>query len=310
MTTQRVLLEHTTHEQFMAAEDFAVLLSDLSTFDWEIVEEVSYSSPTFDDAVKRHNVIARIQDNEFDELWVSNNGDEWATYWNSPRVFSALSIKEGGPIGSSYGNTLHHLAHRTEIAIAKAFGSWNNPYGVWDQTPSILHDWDRFTATYMQLPGIIAGLGSGHTAPNGVWDPGGWDYECSNAWPVWSTADAWEDYPDLSLAPPSRVDRDTWGPVDGDYERGYLIWWFKHLPHNPGSHFNHDVSKVIENDWWKYIVHYTPDAVVPDIKLPWQGFPKVQYYPAAGYYDMLKWFQVHGRSWWLWPEPWNVPTQW
>ena len=67
-------------------------------------------------------------------------------------------------------------------------------------------------------------------------------YDWGSAEKVWSNADGWLTYPDV---------RERWRMVScrewGCTARGYLNWWFSHLPRQSGK------TDGVLNNWWAYV---------------------------------------------------------
>jgi hypothetical protein len=103
--------------------------------------------------------------------------------------------------------------------------------------------WDIFTRIDMQHPDS-AHCGNIHFPPNGTSD-----YDYANPNYVITYADNWKRYP-LLLDQTRSVNRQEWSYPGGDYQRGFMRWWFNHLPRYTG------VYKGKLNNWWHYIVDY------------------------------------------------------
>jgi hypothetical protein len=58
------------------------------------------------------------------------------------------------------------------------------------------------------------------------------------------------------------VNRQEWYYPGGDYQRGFMRWWFNHLPRFTGTY----EGKL--NNWWHYIVDYE-EAVALANSTPW-----------------------------------------
>lgn len=134
---------------------------------------------------------------------------------------------------------VHNLGHRTENHLSRAYGGWNiaNP-----QTP-----WDYFTANVAQSNTTSYGVGSVHFPFNGASD---YDYANTRTFATYAD-DFVENFPAQTYA--AVVDgRDAWGDYGvGDWQRGYLSWFFGHVPRSDG-----DASDGRENNWYKYIYDF------------------------------------------------------
>ena len=98
--------------------------------------------------------------------------------------------------------------------------------GGW-QTDRLDHDWARFAANAHQ-PNGIAAAGTCHYPPNAVKD-----YDYDNKDFVESSADDWNNYPNLTGVK-TQVNCETWGGPN--YHRNFLKWWFARLPRSEGVH--------------------------------------------------------------------------
>lgn len=315
MSMMRTLLTWTTSEGRAQAESWRALLNDVSPVSWEFVAQEQTAQRTtmtrgdaFTAMVEAHHVRERVAANEIDEVWTTDNGDEWYIYWDASRPFVAMNIHP-----SALANCAHHFGHRVEESISRQFGIWNTRYQAQlgpGTLPKIVNDWDRFTAVASMAPGMVGGCGNCHCAPNGLWDDmksggAGWSYDHDNTWAgAWSSWRAWASYPDLT-APLERIGRDAWGMVQSDWELGYLLWWLRQVPRNVGTH--QDAGQQVENNWWKYIAFAATDGAAPPpvATTPWIGWPKL---PVPGSGDWMKafaWVSRYGMNAALYPAPWT-----
>lgn len=190
----------------------------------------------------KHRIADRANAGEFDELWVF--GAPWfgfyesrlagkGGYWyNSPPLEYPKLDRLLPIMGFSYergvAEMLEDLGHRTEATMTQVYGGWN--------ASSLGTPWDRFTMIDRDWIGE-AHVGSVHFPPNGRRD-----YDWGSAEKVWSNADGWLTYPDV---------QERWRMVScrewGCTARGYLNWWFSHLPRQSGK------TDGVLNNWWAYV---------------------------------------------------------
>ncbi len=230
----------------------------------------------YDYDTKRNNGV-------IDEIWVytfpfggmyeSQLMGPGAFWYNSPPLAHPGLNKLLSVMGWNYergvAEALHSLGHRAESAIVQAYGGWNVAP---EPTP-----WDIFTRIDRDHPGK-AHCGNIHFPPNGTSD-----YDYANTNYVVTYADNWKRYPIL-LDQTRTVNRQEWYYPGGDYHRGFMRWWFNHLPRYTGTY----EGKL--NNWWHYIVDYE-EAVTLANSTPWvsiehnsdhtvpQGYRLEQNYP-------------------------------
>jgi hypothetical protein len=64
------------------------------------------------------------------------------------------------------------------------------------------------------------------------------------------------------------VNNDTWGgrmpPNDpiGSHQRGFLYWWFSHMPAFAGQH------GIVSNNWWPYVFDMNLPVASADAAAP------------------------------------------
>jgi len=220
----------------------------------------------YDYDTKRNNGV-------IDEIWVytypfggmyeSQLMGPGAFWYNPPPLPHPGLTKLLSVMGWNYergvAEALHSLGHRSESAIVQAYGGWNVAA---DPT-----SWDIFTRIDVNQPGG-AHCGNIHFPPNGTSD-----YDYANTNYVTTFADNWKRYP-LLLDQTRIVNREEWYYPGGDYHRGFMRWWFNHLPRYTG------VYKGVLNNWWYYIVDYE-EAVALANNIIWVGIeePKIQQNP-------------------------------
>lgn len=193
--------------------------------------------------LEEYGVVPLIEADSIDELWIF--GAPYMGFWESAMagpgafyinggVYDSVAVAEPFAImGFSYeralAEMLHNLCHRTEATMTHISGGW--------AVDSLTTPWARFAANTHQSG--TAAVGTCHFPPNGEDH-----YDYDNPRTVASAAADWLDYPDLDrhYAP---VNRETWGgPL---YHENYMKWWFRHLPHVPGT------TDGFLNDWWRYV---------------------------------------------------------
>jgi hypothetical protein len=197
----------------------------------------------------RMRIRERVAAGEIDEVWV------WAmpfggmgesimigpgAYWCNHQPIEDKGAKRRFVVmGFNYERTvglaMHSYGHRAESIMDKVYGrSW------W---PFWKNDWERFTARAKD--GKAGGCGTVHFPPNGAKD-----YDYSNTTKVRSTCTDWESpSTKWQSGPPTEtfVSGADWADPDDD-NRGWLRWWFAHIPRLPGEHGGKRAN------WWSYIV--------------------------------------------------------
>ena len=133
------------------------------------------------------------------------------------------------------GEMLEDLGHRTESILWHVYGSWSA-----DPT----HAWNRFTLYDKIAPGEAA-CGNVHFAPNSTAD-----YQWGNTAYVWTTADDWLNYPNLT-GTKKWQNCSSWG--NGDI-RAHHVWWFSRIPH--ANHTTTEYGMTRLNNWWEYIQNF------------------------------------------------------
>jgi len=205
---------------------------------WHRPEGVDYHA-----LLSRYDLVARVRRGEIDEVWTIGfpYGGFYESRMAGPGAFwcNAPPLEGAGEAGRRFvimgfsfergvGEMLESYGHRSESILAHLFRG----------LPPEQNLWERFTRSEHTHP-RRAEVGTIHFAPNSRRD-----YDWGNPGPVLSHSRAWLNFPDLS-APPQVMDAREWG--QGDI-RLHHLWWFRHLPHAPGS------TNGISNNWWEYIV--------------------------------------------------------
>ncbi len=160
-----------------------------------------------------------------------------AFWYNSPPLQHPGLNKLLSVMGWNYergiAEAMESFGHRSESALVHAFGD------RWDVHAANPTAWEIFTRIDKDFPGG-AHVGNIHFPPNGLSD-----YDYSNRRYVVTYADNWKRYPIL-LNQNRMVNCAEWGNT----HRGYLHWWFSHLPRFTG------VTDGVLNNWWHYIVDF------------------------------------------------------
>jgi hypothetical protein len=146
-----------------------------------------------------------------------------------PFAFYGFSYERG------VAEMMHDTCHRTEATLNRVYLGWNL------KAPA--SNWDKFSANDKQSNGA-AGVGTCHWPANA-----NHDYDYSNPRVVQSWADDFLTYPRLS-GKKTQVSCQTWADK-GDFQRGYMKWYFAHLPRASGT--NPDGR---QNNWWKYMFDF------------------------------------------------------
>jgi hypothetical protein len=171
------------------------------------------------------------------------------------------------------GNWLHVTSHLAEWQMGHVSRHWPREFV---HEGRAFHAWERFSLTEYQNydPGGVAEgyaqVGTCHYPPNA---PAGSNFAWAFENTVLSYADDWYHYPDFRNE--SRpVNRETWGARGEDYERGFLYWWFDHLPRGRGERAG------ILNNWWRYI--FDVNIEVPALPAASAAAPETPRFVCAG----------------------------
>jgi Bacterial Ig domain len=238
-----------------------------------IYNDISYTEAVFDPAkrhndqfdyvrfINEHNLAARVDSGEIDEVWIyafpfngtyesamAGKGRYWINggtdFAGSERAFPIMGLNyEAG-----FANALHSFGHRSEGHMDHIYGgtaNWNGSTWV----PHREHNWAKYVYLDKYNPGAgLGGVGNIHFPVNGTSD---YDYGHNvngDLNPVLSLADNWANYPDIESGAARLVDRRDWQRADGDWHRGYMDWWYSHLPHFEGRGNDYYL-----NNWWRYL---------------------------------------------------------
>ncbi|RIK74399.1 MAG: hypothetical protein DCC67_16630 [Planctomycetota bacterium] len=235
-----------------------------------------------------------VNDNVIDEIWMFGDhffsllGEAWMAgpqsfFINGPSFPEFPVDRAVAGFGFSYergvAEMLHNHGHRTENHISRAYGGWNigNP----------LTPWDHFTANVAQTSRTTYGVGSVHYPFNASGD-----YDYANSRTLNSYADdIVANFPTQTYAAVPTT-RDAWGDLNvGDWHRGYLQWFFGHMPRDSGI-----AADGRANNWYKYINDfnsYRPNTGLPRNDEAILGAPPLTE-AAAGYEFTLRYYDVQG----------------
>lgn len=199
-------------------------------------------------SIEEQKLVPDIDSRKFDEVWMF--GFPYAGYFESamagPRSFwingdtipTVPSKRPFAIMGFNYergvAEMIHDNSHRSESTMARIYGRWEKGKPT--------NPWEAFSAFEQNSPSYAA-VGNCHFPPNAEKD-----YDYANKRTVMSSADGWLTYPKVGDRK-KPVTCETWGGPD--YQRNYLIWWFKRLPHVPGV-----AKDGRQNDWWKYVYRF------------------------------------------------------
>ena len=210
---------------------------------WHAPDTADYAR-TFSD----FGILPRVDRGEIDEVWFfgapyfgyneSAMAGPGAFYINGEVYDQVPSRRAFAVMGFNYergvAEMLHDLCHRTESTMSRIYGGW--------EVDKLTTAWARFAANHAQSNGVAA-VGTCHWPPNAEKD-----YDYANPRTVRSSADDWLTYP-KGTGHSSDVNRETWGGPD--YHRGYMRWWFRHVPRATGTAPDGRLS-----NWWQYIFRF------------------------------------------------------
>ncbi len=206
-----------------------------------------------------------VNQNEVDEIWMFGDhffnllGEAWMAgpgsfFINGPSFPDFPTDRAVAGFSFNYergvAEMLHNLGHRTENHLSRAYNyNWNIANPV---TP-----WDKFTANVAQSNVATYGVGSIHYPFNGASD-----YDYGNPRTFDSYADDFVfNFPNQTYAAVPTT-RDAWGDLQtGDWQRGYMRWFFGHLPRAADT-----AADGRQNNWYKYI--YDFNSYEPTTGLP------------------------------------------
>jgi hypothetical protein len=211
----------------------------------EIYRTLKFSGGMLDykNLIEENNLLARISNREFDEVWLVGFPDagfyesvmagKGAFFCNGPVISHTEASKRRFMImGFSYERStaemLECLGHRAEQILQTVFRKKRGK--------------DNFFARFSQVDKTSpnnANVGTMHYAPNSQAD-----YDWGNPTPVRSFCDDWYQFPDMT-GMVRKVDTEEWGGGD---MRLHHKWWFRHLPHAAGA------TNGVSNNWWRYII--------------------------------------------------------
>jgi hypothetical protein len=236
-----------------------------------------------------------VNNNTIDEIWMFGDhffnllGEAWMAgpqsfFINGPSFPDFPVDRAVAGFGFNYergvAEMLHNFGHRTENHGSRMYGGWNIANPV---TP-----WDHFTANKRETNRSTFGVGSVHFPANGASD-----YDYVNTQTVNSYAD------DFVMNFPSQtytaepITRDAWGDLGtGDWHRGYLRWFFGHLPRGAGS-----APDGRQNNWYKYtndFNSYRPNTGLPRDNEAILGAAPLTEAGAAHYEFTLRYYDIQG----------------
>lgn len=194
-----------------------------------------------------HGIPPRVMSGDIDEvlvyggpgfgMWESTMAGDGGYWCNSGPVADVESTKTFVVMGWNFergvAEALESYGHRTESIMLHSYPAW---------APNRDNMWNAFTLLDKDAPGM-GGVGNIHFPVNGMSD-----YDWANPRYVFSNADDWYNYPNLTWATEWFNYRE-WAPTDDDVARDYLNWWYDHLPHMSGRGNDFFLA-----NWWRYIV--------------------------------------------------------
>jgi len=156
---------------------------------------------------------------------------------------------------------LHSYGHRAESIMKYVYGGWDIKKKA---TLEEVNNWELFAAYHKDYKPFKDGyshIGNIHFPANADQD-----YQYDSRKYVYTYADTWYDYPNISTAAARRINCDEWKHPGGG-QWGYMLWFFDHIPHFKG--LNPKDGHL--NNWWHYIVHYK-DALQQERRLVMEDF--------------------------------------
>ena len=183
---------------------------------------------------------------DVDEVWLW--GGPYFGYWEyvitSPRTLCPGVGTVFTVMGFNYQVTdaemLHDLGHRAEEVLRSRLGDT-----TWDRFDGQRSRYAKDSPSDCDASGAnpaLAGLdvlnthaGNVHFPPNAICH-----YQYNRNLAVASDADDWSNYPDLTGAQ-TTVNSATWVVDTDKYQRGFMLWWFAHMPHS---------NTTSTSNWW------------------------------------------------------------
>lgn len=236
-----------------------------------------------------------VNSNAIDEIWMFGDhyfsllGEAWMAgpgsfFINGPSFPDFGVDRAVAGYGFSYergvAEMIHNLGHRTENHIGRAYGGWNLQDPV---TP-----WDKFAANTGESNVTSFGVGTCHFPFNGM---SHYDYDNTQVVPSYAD-DFVYNFPDQTYAAVP-MGRDAWGDLGvGDFHRGYLDWYFGHVPRADGESIDGR-----QNNWYKYIYDfnsYLPDTGLPRDDQAILGAAPLKEAGAATYEFTLRYYDLQG----------------
>lgn len=198
----------------------------------------------YDRFIQEYRLTERVASGEVDEVWVYSPPDLSAT-WEAAMAgrgayfINGSTYKAGDKAFAIMGlncqaglaNAMHSFGHRVESTMKRIYGRWEK-----DQADN----WSRFTLLNKDAPGL-GGVGNIHFPVNGRAD-----YQYDSTEEVITNADDWYNYPHFKGLK-RRLNHQEWTPVFKDSHRGYMHWWFDHIPHFAGVGPDGFLC-----NWWRY----------------------------------------------------------
>lgn len=222
------------------------------------------STADFYAIAKQQGLAELVNNNIVDEIWMFGDhyfslfGESWMAgpgsfFINGPSFPDFAVDRAVAGYGFSYergvGEMLHNFAHRTENHLSRMYGSWNIA------NPS--NPWDFFSANVGQTNRPTFGVGTAHYPFNGISD---YDYANPSTYPSYAD-DFIMNFPQHTYVT-SPSTRYAWGDLGiGDWQRGYMKWFFGHLPRYDGTS-----GDGRQNNWFKSMFDF--NAYQPNNGLP------------------------------------------
>lgn len=197
--------------------------------------------------INDYQVAQKVQSGEIDEVFLwgapgfgfyreSAMAGDGAYYINAGLIPNVLSSRAFVIMMLNYergvAEALESYGHRVEWIL------WKMYENKFPQPPSEKHALSRYIIEDRDLPGK-GGIGDVHNPVNAQSD-----YDRANTRYVPSNAAEWFNFPNINYENRQDINCTAWGCDP----RGYLKWWYDHMPYKAGT------KDGCLNNWWEYIL--------------------------------------------------------